>query len=296
MAQRTITEQAFAKLGKERLLHEYSHVLQGLMGLIIDFAAPDGGTLKLSGGSNFNPYCQFIRNTAAGNRDCSHCDLQHAREAELTGKEVCYTCHAGLTDVAVPLFDRTGSYIGCMTVGQFHLENAGELNMQQIRCIARKYALDPEKLYDSYLRSPRLTHTQLAALLEFLNIIGRHLRSTHDNILMMEKLHTPEKIESVKKYLESNFMKKLSINQVAKHFFISSGHLAHMFKKELNVSFGNYLTFLRITKAQEMLSGTSLSVSEISFLCGFGSISQFNRAFRKQLRCAPGEYRKNNHV
>lgn len=294
MAQRTITEQAFAKLGKERLLHEYSHVLQGLLGIIIDFAAPDGEMLKLSGGANFNPYCQYIRQSVSGNAACSQCDLKYAKDAELSRQELCYTCHAGLTDVMVPLFDRSGNYIGSVTAGQFHLNDNEELSRSQIEDIASRFELDADKLYHAYRQSPRLSKVQLEALLGFLNIIGRHLRSTHDNIVMMEKLNTPAKIESVKKYLESNFMKKLSINQVAKHFFISSGHLAHIFKKELNVSFGNYLTFLRITKAREMLTDTSLSVSEISFLCGFGSISQFNRAFRKHLDCSPGEYRAEN--
>jgi AraC-like DNA-binding protein len=294
MAQRTITEQAFAKLGKERLLHEYSDVLRGLLGIIIDFASPDGGMLKLSVGENFNPYCQYIRQSASGNAACSQCDIKYAKDAELSRRELCYTCHAGLTDIMVPLFDRSGSYIGSVTAGQFHLNDNEELSRSQVEEIAGRFDLNADKLYQAYRQSPHLSKTQMDALLGFLNIIGRHLRSTHDNILMMEKLNTPEKIESVKKYLEDNFMKKLSINQVAKHFFISSGHLAHIFKKEMNVSFGNYLTFLRITKAREMLTDTSLSVSEISFLCGFGSISQFNRAFRKHLNCSPGEYRTEN--
>ena len=44
-------------------------------------------------------------------------------------------------------------------------------------------------------------------------------------------------------------------------------------------------------KAREMLLETELSVSEIALLCGFGSISQFNRVFREVVRQTPREFR-----
>ena len=120
----TITEQVFAKLGKERLLHEYSHCLYGLLGLIIDFITWEGETLKLSGGTNFNPFCQQIRDTPKGQLTCQNCDETHARWAARNHKSVCYRCHAGLTDVPINsgaekmqqewdqlgLYRQTGSY------------------------------------------------------------------------------------------------------------------------------------------------------------------------------------------
>lgn len=287
----TITEQVFAKLGKERLLHEYSHCLYGLLGLIIDFITWEGETLKLSGGTNFNPFCQQIRDTQKGQLTCQNCDETHARWAARNHKSVCYRCHAGLTDVLVPLYDHANRYIGSMTAGQFHREGDPEFSREQIYAIAKDFDLDPQTLYHDYCTSPRLTQSQLEALLDFLNIIGRHLSSTHDNLLLLEKLNTPDKIESVRKYVEDNYRKQLSIRQVARHFGISPGYLAYLFKRELYVSFGNYLNFYRISKAREMLTETRLSVSEIAFLNGFGSISQFNRTFRKVLHCSPSDYR-----
>jgi len=291
MERGTITEQVFAKLGKERLLHEYSHCLYGLLGLVIDFITWDGETLKLSGGANFNPYCRQIRDTPEGKLACQDCDETHARLAARKHENVCYCCHAGLTDILVPLYDHAGRYLGSMTAGQFHLEGVPEFHREQVAAIARGFGLEPEELYRTYCASPRLTQNQLKALLGFLNIIGRHLCSTYDNLLLLEKLNTPDKIESVRKYVEENYRKKLSIRQVARHFGISAGHLAHLFKQELYVTFGNYLNFYRVSKAQEMLSETRLSVSEIAFLNGFGSISQFNRAFRRVLHCSPSDYR-----
>ena len=291
MKRNTITEQVFAKLGKERLLHEYSHCLYGLLGLIIDFITWEGETLKLSGGNNFNPYCQRIRDTPKGKLTCQNCDESHARLAARKHESVCYRCHAGLTDVLVPLYDHAGRYIGSMTAGQFHRKEEQKFSREQIYAIAQDFDLEPEALYRDYCASPCLTRSQLEALLSFLNIIGRHLCSTHDNLLLLEKLNTPDKIESVRKYVEDNYCKQLSIRQVARHFGISSGYLAYLFKRELYVSFGNYLNFYRISKAQEMLTETRLSISEIAFLNGFGSISQFNRAFRKILHCSPSAYR-----
>ena len=97
MGRDTITAQVFAKLGKERLLHEYSRCLHGLLGLIIDFITRDGETLKLSGGVNFNAYCRLVRNTPAGRAACQNCDEIHAGLAARDGESLCYLCHAGLT-------------------------------------------------------------------------------------------------------------------------------------------------------------------------------------------------------
>ncbi len=49
----------------------------------------------------------------------------------------------------------------------------------------------------------------------------------------------------------------------------------------------------RVSRAADMISDTDLSISEIAFLCGFWSLSQFNRSFRSVMGKSPGELRRN---
>ena len=82
--------------------------------------------------------------------------------------------------------------------------------------------------------------------------------------------------------------------ELARRFCISPDYLAHIFRKEMNIAFHRYLVLRRLSEAEKMLTGTELSIREIAFHCGFGSISQFNRLFRKEKGCTPGSCRSQN--
>jgi AraC-like DNA-binding protein len=57
------------------------------------------------------------------------------------------------------------------------------------------------------------------------------------------------------------------------------------------MSFSEYLARVRVERAKNLLSDASLRVTEIAFRCGFNSISQFNRLFRRHAGCSPTRFR-----
>lgn len=290
----SITAEAFARLGKEKQLQEYSGIIFKLIGLVIDFISAEGETLRISRGVNFNPYCILLRGSKKGKEACLHCDVSNALRAADEKRPICYTCHAGLHEIVVPVFDDTGIYIGCMTSGQFHLSDSPLLRKKAILELADRYEVNGEKLFRAYKKSISLTPLQVEGILTYLGLIGKHLTGIRDHLIFMEKINTPDKIMAVKKYIDDNYASELSIEQTAQKFHISPDYLAHKFKDAMNVSFQRYVRFRRIAVSREMLSGTTLSVSEIAYSCGFGSVSQFNRMFRSAAGMAPGRYRELN--
>ena len=142
--------------------------------------------------------------------------------------------------------------------------------------------------------SNSLTPVQVEGILAYLGLIGKHLTGIRDHLIFMEKINMPDKIKAVKKYIDENYASQLSIEQTAQKFHISPGYLAHKFKDAVNVSFQRYVRFRRIAVSREMLTGTTLSVSEIAYACGFGSVSQFNRMFRSSAGISPSCYRERN--
>lgn len=289
--QNNIIAAVFAKLGNEKILHEYSEIIFKLTGLIIDFISAKEETLRISKGSNFNSYCTTLRSSQSGKAQCHFCDVSNALQAAKKKHAVCYSCYAGLHEIVVPLFTNGGEYIGSMTSGQFHLDNSPLLSDEQIIELAKQHEVEPETLLDAYKKSVSLTRTQLDGLIQYLQIVGSHLTGTYDNVIFMEKINVPDKIELVKQYLEANYAKDISIEQIAKKFYISPGYLAHKFKETMNVPFHHYINSFRIKKACEMLSYTDLFISEIAAMNGFGSISQFNRIFQAQKGMTPSQYR-----
>jgi AraC-like DNA-binding protein len=66
-----------------------------------------------------------------------------------------------------------------------------------------------------------------------------------------------------------------------------------MVKTISNMSFSELLTSIRLQQAENLLSHTLLSVSEISEKIGYKNPETFIRAFKKNYLLSPGQYRRN---
>lgn len=92
-------------------------------------------------------------------------------------------------------------------------------------------------------------------------------------------------------YLSLHFRQPLTLDDAAHALGASRFHLSRVFSQQLGSSFSDYLSFLRLNEAQELLLGTDRSVSEIALDCGFSSQRTFNRAFQKLFRTTPRQFR-----
>ena len=68
---------------------------------------------------------------------------------------------------------------------------------------------------------------------------------------------------------------------VAENINISKNYLCDIFKKELGVTFINYVTNLRIEKAKEYLTGTDMKMYEVSNAVGYNDYAYFSQIFKK---------------
>lgn len=92
-------------------------------------------------------------------------------------------------------------------------------------------------------------------------------------------------------YLSLHFRQPLTLDDVAHDLGVSRYHLSRVFSQRLGSSFPDYLSFLRLSEAQELLAGTDRSVSDICLDCGFTSQRSFNRAFQKLFLTTPRQFR-----
>ena len=77
--------------------------------------------------------------------------------------------------------------------------------------------------------------------------------------------------------------------------FTTIAYLSRCFKKNGSGNISDYLTDYRVSKAKELLSRTGqdeVPVSEVSNLCGFGSLRTFMRVFKACEGVTPGQYRQ----
>jgi AraC-like DNA-binding protein len=73
---------------------------------------------------------------------------------------------------------------------------------------------------------------------------------------------------------------------------VSGRHLRRMFNDHLGVTPDQFARSRRAHFALCLLDDSDLSIAEVAFASGFGSIRQFNRAMREVFRSAPSELRE----
>ncbi len=94
-------------------------------------------------------------------------------------------------------------------------------------------------------------------------------------------------------YLEDNYARHgLTLEEVALAMRLSPGYLSRVLKQQTGLSFIDYLTRLRATKAAQVMLDPSVKIYEVAELVGFASQHYFSRAFKRVLGLAPVDYRK----
>lgn len=108
-----------------------------------------------------------------------------------------------------------------------------------------------------------------------------------------EKLNNKTKIlNEVKNYITINYNTKISLDKLAKNFFINKFYLLRLFKEKFGITINYYLLKVRITNAKYFLRFTDEPIEKIGIDCGIGTITYFSRIFKKIEGISPSTYRK----
>ncbi len=91
-------------------------------------------------------------------------------------------------------------------------------------------------------------------------------------------------------YINEHYTEPLTLESMSDRFGISVSTLSHEFMRYIHHSVYNYILYKRVMLARQKLF-EPLTLSEISYLCGFGDYSNFLRSFKKITGVSPSEYR-----
>ena len=99
-------------------------------------------------------------------------------------------------------------------------------------------------------------------------------------------------MQSILSYIDMHIKEHLSISSLAEQLGYTEYYFSHKFKQETGKSVKQYLQEKRVEEAKLLLSGTQMSIQEISEDLNFGSRSYFYTCFQKQTGISPKEYRE----
>ncbi len=100
--------------------------------------------------------------------------------------------------------------------------------------------------------------------------------------------------EKVIKFIEDNYQKELSLDNVSEAVGLSPSYLSLVFKEVSGMNFVEYVNTYRISKAKTMLQDITLTVSEISEKVGYTNSNTFIKVFKKYEGITPGHFRESN--
>jgi two-component system, response regulator YesN len=145
----------------------------------------------------------------------------------------------------------------------------------------------------------KMTHIAVSAIesIQHSNTIDEILRAlyvffTQFSTLFRKKQITSREVKQAVDYIETNFSSDLSLQGVAEYVSLSPNYLSTLFKKEINASFTDYLTEIRIEKAKELLLDTYLKTYEIADSVGYNENAYFCKTFKKVTGKTPSEFRR----
>lgn len=131
-------------------------------------------------------------------------------------------------------------------------------------------------------------------LFQVLYTLGRHFKSE----VFCEEPEQGEagRLYSVLARINQNYKNPLSLEELAGEAGLSTPYLSKLFKKEVGISFLEYVSSLRLKAALEELIYTDDTITRIAMNSGFSGIKIFNAQFRKRFGCSPARYRREHAI
>lgn len=112
----------------------------------------------------------------------------------------------------------------------------------------------------------------------------------HVNKINSVATSTDHLIKKAKEYINDNFNKDISLEEVSDHVFLNHAYFSRIFKKNTGQNFSEYLMHIRIEKAIQLLVKNEYKTYEISQMVGYKSSKYFSKVFKQVTGLTPRQY------
>ncbi|MBR5559883.1 MAG: helix-turn-helix transcriptional regulator [Clostridia bacterium] len=96
-------------------------------------------------------------------------------------------------------------------------------------------------------------------------------------------------------FINQNFATDLSLTQLSEYVYVNPSTLSSEFNAEVGMSLSEYVTALRIRRAQQLLREGEAAIPDIAQQAGFSSAKYFREIFKRQTGLSPQQYRNEHH-
>lgn len=226
------------------------------------------------------PFCHLLRQTPAGEASCSASDKSGCLKCAKSRNLVIYRCHAGLTEVVVPILDK-GSVLAYVMFGQFIMQESQAHTKKEIRSDFPVFAQAVDQIPVKSQQELNAAATVLQAITAYV-MTNRWLVSSKSAF-----------IQEIDRYIENHLTESISVEEICAAFHIGRTKLYQLATGYLGCGLAEYIRKQRIAHAQRMLKETNLSVTDIAYTTGFSDYNHFSRIFKQLTGISARQYRNN---
>ena len=185
--------------------------------------------------------------------------------------------------------------IGYLKTGQVFNRTPTEDQFDEvIGAIGRKTLskADLGDLKSAYLQTRHVEPTRYQSMVTLLESFAEQLNEHAESLAIIEEGSEPTAIAKARKYIHEHLDEPLPLGQVARQAGLSESHFCRLFKDSSGLTLTDYVNRCRIDWAKRELLRPEARISEIAFLIGYQSLSQFNRSFVRIVGSSPTLYRR----
>ncbi len=147
---------------------------------------------------------------------------------------------------------------------------------------------------DALARQQRGFHAVLAflELLYDLSLSEDARPLSSSSFARIETHHESRRVAKVQEYIAQHYSEDIRLETLADLVGMTPVAFSRFFHQRTGLTLSNYIIDIRIGRASRLLVDSDQTVAEICYDCGFNTLSNFNRIFRRRKGCSPKEFRE----
>jgi AraC-like DNA-binding protein len=284
-------QEVMRHLSRSQIFKDYERAFSEAVGLPLNIRGHDSWSPAHHGKMDHDSFAAILARFNQARAACLRAQTDASREPDSTRRTV--TWFAGLSESAVPVY--VGDHIlGFLETGEVMLKNPTKKHFATITRQLRAwgYKTDWKQLERAYFRTCVLSADRYRAMLRLLSIFAQHLSILSNQLVVRREKEESASMARTRQFIEKHQAEPLSLGRVAHVANISRHYFCKMFKKATGMNFVDYLSRVRVEKSKTLLLNPNSRISEAAFACGFQSMTNFNRAFKRIVGRSPTQFRE----
>ena len=283
----------FEKLRHSELFATYQDAFRSATGLPLRLVGANVEEWCLDEANvNRSPFCETLNLCKSACGSCIETNRRLMKVAAVNGPTTCH-CFAGLSATAIPV-RCDALLVGFLKTGQVFNQIPTPAMFEQVSKTLSRQGLkknDVEKLKAAYHQTRSVEPERYQSMVTLLATFAEQLGQQAEKLIVVHEGSQAAAIGKAREFIDQNLSEPLPLSRVARNAGLSESHFCRVFREGTGLTLTDYINRRRIQWAKEELLKSETRISEIAFLIGYQSLSQFNRSFARVTGRSPSRYR-----